>query len=61
MYKIEGLNDDIYYTLCGVWDSRKIINEEEFEWALFTWGKSEFTQDSTIIDFGYMGYFRYVV
>jgi hypothetical protein len=52
-YKIEGLNDDKYYTLCGVWEERKVIDEDELDWAVFTWGKSKYTQDSIIIDFGY--------
>jgi hypothetical protein len=53
VYKIDGLNDDIYFALCGVWDARKVIDKDEYEWALFTWGKDKYTQDSIIIDLGY--------
>jgi hypothetical protein len=53
MNNLEGINDNIYYALCGIWEDRKIIDEEEFDQAVFTWGKGKFTQDSIIIDLGH--------
>lgn len=49
-YKVEGLNDEIYYKLSGSWDDWPDVNKDDYE---FSWGTGKWVHNnSIIIDFG---------
>ncbi len=49
-YKVEGLNDEIYYKLSGSWDDWTDVNKDDYE---FSWGSGKWVHNnSIIIDFG---------
>ena len=51
-YKLKGLNDEIFYKLCGTWSfwGKKYTKETVVE--NLGWGQGRVGQDTLIIDFG---------
>ena len=52
-YKVEGLNDEIYYKLSGSWENEPDVTDAMLDTYDFSWGTGKWVPNrSIIIDFG---------
>ena len=52
-YKVDGLNDEIYYRLSGSWENEQNVTDTMLDTFNFSWGIGKWiSNESIIIDFG---------